>query len=132
MSRTRLGFTRTWDPEEDEFKFEFQQTQAMCCPCVGDDSNNNLSGPQRELLLWHWKLGVSMTRIQQMMVEHEAINMKSEYVVMPQVIKPRFKTTSSCPIPLCTACELAQAKTQSPEVMRQQIIARERRHFGRQ
>ena len=95
----------------------------MCCSCVGDDSNKNLTGPQRELLLWHWKLGVSMTRIQQMMVEHEAVDMNNESVIMPQVIKPRYRTTSSCPIPLCAACELARAKKQSPKVIRQEAIA---------
>ena len=94
----------------------------MCCPCVGDDANSNLSGPQRELLLWHWKLGISMTRIQALMVEHEAVDMNKESVIMPQVIKPTFKTTSSCPIPLCTACELARAKKRNPEVSKQKAI----------
>ena len=41
---------------------------------------------------------------------------------MPQVIKPRFKSTSSCPIPLCTACELARAKKRNPEVIKQKTI----------
>lgn len=31
-----------------------------CFPCVGDSENSNLTSPQRELLLWHWKLGISM------------------------------------------------------------------------
>ena len=26
-------------------------------PCVGGNDNENLSMPQKELLLWHWKLG---------------------------------------------------------------------------
>ena len=107
LSRSWLGATRRWQKEDEEFEFEFAQTQAMCCPCVGDDSNSNLTSPQRELLLWHWKLGVSMKRIQQMMVEHEAVDSKNKSVIMPQVIKPKFKTTSCCPIPLCTACELS-------------------------
>ena len=31
-----------------------------CFSCVGDSENANLTSPQRELLLWHWKLGISM------------------------------------------------------------------------
>ena len=37
------------------------------CPCVGIDENQNLSGPQKELLTWHWKLGIGMQQIQEMM-----------------------------------------------------------------
>ena len=32
----------------------------IICPCVGTEDNANLSGPQKELLTWHWKLGISM------------------------------------------------------------------------
>ena len=58
-----------------------------------------------------------------MMVEHEAVDMNNESIIMPQVIKPRYRTTSSCPIPLCAACELARAKKRSPKVIRQEAIA---------
>ncbi len=122
LTRQHLGGDRHWDATHEEFEFEFHQAQGMCCPCVGDDSNKNLTGPQRELLLWHWKLGVSMRRIQQMMVEHEAVDTNNESVIFAQVIKPRFKSTSSCPIPLCTACELGQAKKRNPGVARQQAM----------
>jgi len=36
-------------------------------PCVGGLENENLSMPQKELLLWHWKLGIGMQRLQAMM-----------------------------------------------------------------
>ena len=36
-------------------------------PCVGGLANENLSQAQRELLLWHWRLGIGMQRIQAMM-----------------------------------------------------------------
>ena len=96
----------------------------MCCPCVRNDSNANLTGPQRELLLWHWKLGISMTRIQQMMVKHEAVDANNESVIMPQVIKLYYKSTSSCPVPLCAAYELARAKRQEPKVVQRKAIAK--------
>ncbi|KAL7465924.1 hypothetical protein ACHAXS_006229 [Conticribra weissflogii] len=83
LSRERLGFVRRWRNDLEAFDYEFQETQRFCCPCVGDDSNQNLTGPQRELLLWHWKLGVSMRRIQSMMVEHEAIDTKNVLLQLP-------------------------------------------------
>ena len=49
--------------------------------------------------------------------------MNNESVIMPQVIKPQYRTASSCPIPLCAACELARAKKQSPKVICQEAIA---------
>ncbi len=36
-------------------------------PCVGGLENKNLLMPQKELLLWHWKLGIGMQRPQAMM-----------------------------------------------------------------
>ena len=36
-------------------------------PCVGTVENENLSNAQKELLLWHWRWGISMNRIQEMM-----------------------------------------------------------------
>jgi len=36
-------------------------------PSVGGLKNENLSMPQKELLLWHWKLGIGMQRLQAMM-----------------------------------------------------------------
>jgi hypothetical protein len=36
-------------------------------PCVGGLKNENLLMPQKELLLWHWKLGIGMQHLQAMM-----------------------------------------------------------------
>ena len=47
-----------------------QEYGHYCCssgfglPNVANESNSNLSSAQKELLLWHWKLGISMQRIQ--------------------------------------------------------------------
>ena len=57
-----------------------------------------------------------------MMVEHKAVSPEHDAVIMPQVIKPKFKLTSSCPIPLCTACELSRAKKQNPGVTTQAAV----------
>ena len=53
------------------------------------------------------------------MLEHEAIDIRNESVIILHLIKPKFKTTSSCFIPLYMACELARANEQNPEVVKQ-------------
>ena len=63
-----------------------------------------------------------MWRFQQMMVENEATDANNERVIFTQVIKPNFSSASSCPIHLCTACELAQAKRRNPEVTKHTAI----------
>ncbi len=44
-----------------------KQDPVSSFPCVGGLNNKNLSMPQKELLLWHWKLGIGMQRLQAMM-----------------------------------------------------------------
>jgi hypothetical protein len=38
-----------------------------CFPCKNDSENAILTSPQRELLLWHWILGISMHCVQELM-----------------------------------------------------------------
>ena len=39
----------------------------FCGPCVGTVENENLSNAQKELLLWHWRWGISIHCIQELM-----------------------------------------------------------------
>jgi hypothetical protein len=89
---------------------------ALICPCVGTDENINLSGPQKELLTWHWKLVVGMQRIQEMMRETKAIDDNGNETFLPPVISPKFASTPCCPIPKCHSCELACQKQCNPQV----------------
>ena len=52
---------------EHEFEHHYSN---FCGTCVGAPSNKTFSGPQKELLLWNWKLGVSMYRIQEFIRTH--------------------------------------------------------------
>ena len=70
---------------------------ALICPCVGTDENINLSGPQKELLTWHWKLGVGMQRIQEMMRETKAIDDNGNKTILSPMISPKFVSTPCCP-----------------------------------
>ena len=45
--------SQSWNSDQEAFDLKFKTMQAMFCPCVCNDSNMNLSGHQRKLLLWH-------------------------------------------------------------------------------
>ncbi len=59
----RLSF----ETQPDTMELEYFHYSRVCCQSVASDENQNLSGPQKELLLWHRKLGTSMYCIQEMM-----------------------------------------------------------------
>ncbi len=78
-------------------------------PCVGSLKNKNLSMPQKELLLWNWKLGIGMQRLQAMMQNQSFKDPFGRLHCHPPIIKTKFASTSSCVIPKCQSCELAWA-----------------------
>jgi hypothetical protein len=84
-------------------------THASLLQSVANPSNDNLTPGQKELLLWHWRLGISMSRIQELMVSHRAKDENGLQDAMPCLITPAFKTAATCPILCCAACELARA-----------------------
>jgi hypothetical protein len=72
---------------------------------VADETNQNLTASQKELLLWHWKLGhAGFQWIQHLAsTPHEPID-GIEY----PILKCKQPRVSSCPAPLCTACQLSK------------------------
>jgi len=79
-------------------------------PGVGVPDNHNLSSAQKELLLWHWKLGISMQRVQQLMQVAELHESSSAVTAMDRVIVPRIKAAATCPISMCQSCQLSHAR----------------------
>ncbi len=77
-----------------------------CFPCVSDSAKENLTSPQRELLLWHWKLGINMTY-------EEPLGQRT---VLPSITKAKFPSARNCVIPLCQSCLLARARKHSSNV----------------
>ena len=62
-----FGDLRFTMPAQDSNKVEDmvpknsrQQALNLVLQCVGSVENENLTAAQRELLLWHWKLGIGM------------------------------------------------------------------------
>ncbi len=90
------------------------QTFFPGCPCVGNSKNKNLASPQRELLLWHWKLGINMYRVQELMHERTFEELLGQRTILPPIIKPKFLSAWNCVIPACQSCLLARARKRSP------------------
>jgi hypothetical protein len=74
-----------------------------CLLSVADDSNTNLSGPQKELLLLHQRLGhADMQRIQHLCHAKGDDNTAHDILLMTHV------TTKSCARPLSAACQMGK------------------------
>ena len=89
---------------------------------IGTDANVNLTSAQKELLLWHWRLGISMQRVQELMRVVEVVDENGAVSVMDRVICPRIKSASTCPIPMCKSCQLSRAKQRKPNVVKTKAV----------
>ena len=70
---------------------------------VADENNQNVTAPQRELLLWHQRLGhTAMQRCQTL------LRVPPKSMGHRQIILPKHKSSTSCPIPKCAACQLGK------------------------
>ncbi len=88
----------------------------FCGLCIGASENENLSTPQKELLKWHWKLGISMYCIQ----DYEEPN--GNKTVLPAIIKPKFASARNCIVPPCQSCLLARARKRTPNVLQMRLL----------
>lgn len=61
----------------DLFQHDFVTYTLTESPSLTVKSNVNLTNIQKELLLWHWKTGISMSHLQELMVLHQAQDINS-------------------------------------------------------
>jgi hypothetical protein len=94
----------------------------FCGPSVGTTENENLSTPQKELLKWHWKLGISMLCIQEMMREWHYEEPNSNKTCLPAIIKLNLALAQNFIVPPCHLCLLAQARKHTLNVLRMQLL----------
>jgi hypothetical protein len=94
----------------------------FCSLCVGTTENKNLSAPQKELLKWHWKLGVSMYCIQEMMCERHYEEPNGNKTILPAIIMPKLALAQNCIVPLCHLCLLARARKHTLNDLRTQLF----------
>jgi hypothetical protein len=101
---------------------DLEHHSLFCGPCVGSQADKNLSGPQKKLLRWHWKLGISMYRIQEMMRERHYEEPDGKKTILPAIIKPKNPSAENCIVPPCQLCLLARARKRSPKILRTQAL----------
>ena len=94
----------------------------FCGACVGAAENENISPAQKELLKWHWKLGIGMYRIQEMMRERHYEDPDGRTTILPAIIQPKNSSARNCIVPPCQWCLLACAKKHSPKFSRTQPL----------
>ena len=95
---------------------------SFCGPSVVMPDNKNLSGAQKELLIWHNKLGISMPRVQELMRAHPMEEPNGATSTAPQIIKPKIPQALSCPLPKCQSCQLSRARQRKPNVVKSKTI----------
>ena len=90
--------------------------------CVGITNNENLSTPQKELLKWHWKVGISMYHIQEMMCERHYEKPNGNKTILPAINKPKYASARNCIVPPCQSCLIARARKRTPNVLRTRLL----------
>ena len=75
---------------------------------VADESNQNLTRAQKELLLWHWKLGHANLKWIQILCREPTTNHHHF------VLETHHAKTSSCVLPKCAACMLGKQTRRRP------------------
>jgi len=56
---------------------------------VGAAENVNNSAAQKEILKWHWKLGIGIYHIQEMMRERHYEDPDGRTTILPAIIQPK-------------------------------------------
>lgn len=93
-----------WDASTaaiDDNNDHYRASLGFGLPNVAVPENKNLSRMQKDLLTWHWKLGIHMQCMQELMGVMEMREPSGAVSTMDGVIIPRIKTTTTCPILLC-------------------------------
>jgi hypothetical protein len=114
-----LDFFREIEEVVSSIVSQSEQTFFPCILCVGNSENKNLTSPQRELLLWHWKLGINMYhRVQELMRDRMLEEPLGKHIFFLPIIEPKFSSAWNCVIPVCQSCLLARAGKRTPNMKR--------------
>ena len=83
----------------------------VCCKMVAEDvTNNNLTGPQRELVQWHTKLCINMNHVQELMRNRHYKILDGGDLFLPSILFTKNATAQFCSVPQCLACGLSSQK----------------------
>ena len=109
----RWNTTFSLDDDEEEEQWSFAPYLHTTCfdNCVTADINPNLSPGMKELLLWHIRLGISLSHVQYLMNEHERTDEEGNTVQFGAVIPVKHPEARTCDTSMtCATCEIARAK----------------------
>jgi hypothetical protein len=86
---------------------------AVCDDAILKQANNNLSSSeQKELLLWHYRLGhIGISRVQSLLQKPRTNSFNDKQV---RLISPSNNKSSHCLSPLCSSCQYAKQKRKNP------------------
>ena len=87
---------------------------------VFDETNQNITAAQKDLLLWHARLGHhGFAHVQQLMRPRDVFQLSSSSNSTSKpagpCINPKHPSAKTCKPPLCAACQIARAKRRSTE-----------------
>ena len=86
---------------DSTFGYELEYYSNLFGPCVGAPEDQVLTWPQKDILLWHWKLGVSMYHIQEFTRERIYEEPTGKRTILPPIIKTKFPENRRRPVPDC-------------------------------
>jgi hypothetical protein len=96
--------------------FHLQHAGAMAA-FINDDAvlkhaNTNLSPEQKELLLWHYRLGhIGVAQVQSLLQKPRSSSFTD---MQTRFISPSNNKSSHCHAPLCASCQYAKQKRKNP------------------
>ena len=87
-------------------------TQSSINESIASESNQNITSNQKELLVWHWRLGhIGMNWLQSLMKQRTFVDMTGgNKTVNKAIISTKHSTTSKCAQPKCAGCLLGKAQ----------------------
>jgi len=94
---------------------------ASVCLSLIEDQNQNLTSAQKELLLWHFRLGHLSFQHVQWLMRPQNVNPLSpsqegnKHRKPVQCIHPKHPQAASCEPPLCKSCEISKAKKRTTQ-----------------
>jgi hypothetical protein len=89
--------------------------QVSACLSVADETNQNLTSPQRELLLWHHRLAHANFQWVQWLA---ATPRDRENNRLEPLLETKEQKISSCALLLCAACQVAKQARRGAEVFK--------------
>jgi hypothetical protein len=115
------------EKQAKQSKTSRKQGECQCHTCtscnltVADETNQNITSAQKELLLWHWRLAhMGFDHLQKLLRTPSDLpdesNPSPSSPTPAQCLHSKNVATATCSAPKCAACEIARAKRRNPNV----------------